>query len=251
MSPITRRRFLERASASRFFPGVFRAASRRPGSRNVFADPRSEPLSKQARRFPAGIPGDPLKSIATEPLGERFADLPRRFGFKFLPWSTRSLASLERSGSPPPADLATEYFPLLGAYDSRSTTVIERHARWIAESGAGAMAARGREPGNFEDLLVHDVMDVMKDHGIAVTFGLEPYVVDRGHHYASDILYLLTTYGERRGWDAFLVLKNPDGSETPVLKGFRCILPATIVDCHGAIRAIPDYTPDNVWARQY
>ncbi len=118
------------------------------------------------------------------------------------------------------------------------TTVIERHARWIAESGAGAIALSWWGPGSFEDLLVHDVMDVMKDHGIAVTFGLEPYAVDRGHHFASDILYLLTTYGERRGWDAFLVLRNPDGSETPVLKGFRCILPATIVDCHGAIRAI-------------
>jgi hypothetical protein len=93
-------------------------------------------------------------------------------------------------------------------------------------------------------------MDVMRDHGIAVTFGLEPYVFDRGLRFASDVLYILTEYGERRGWDAFLILRNADGSETPVLKGFRCIVPASIVDCHGITRAVPDYTPDDVWARQ-
>ncbi len=202
--------------------------------------------------LPAGLPGDPLKSIATQSARGTIRRPLAGTSSSILPLVRAAIPGVTgtKSGRRPPADLATEYFPLLGAYDSRSTTVIEQHARWIAESGAGAIALSWWGRGSFEDRLVHDVMDVMKDHGIAVTFGLEPYAVDRGHHFASDILYLLTTYGERRGWDAFLVLRNPDGTETPVLKGFRCILPATIVDCHGAIRAIPDYTPDDVWARQ-
>ncbi|HJS74253.1 MAG TPA: hypothetical protein VJ921_08210, partial [Vicinamibacteria bacterium] len=201
--------------------------------------------------LPEGLPGDPLKSLKAIPLGERFPDLRRHFVFEYYPWYGRDpwrhWNELDRR---PPHDLASEYFPLLGAYDSRSRTILERHDRWIAESGVGVVAVSWWGPGSFEDLLVHDVMDVMKDHGIAVTFGLEPYAFDRGHRFASDVLYLLTKYGERRGWDAFLILRNADGSETPVLKGFRCILPASIVDCFGILRAVSDYTPDDVWARQ-
>src|SRR3989304_2056034 len=93
-------------------------------------------------------------------------------------------------------------------------------------------------------------MDVMKAPASAFPFGLEPYATDRGYRFANDVLYLLTKYGERRGWDAFLILRNADGSESPVLKGFRCILPETIVDCHGVTRSVPDYTPDDLWRRQ-
>jgi hypothetical protein len=90
----------------------------------------------------------------------------------------------------------------------------------------------------------------MKDYGLAVTFGLEPYADDRGHRFFDDVLYLLREYGEKRGWDAFLILRNEDGSESPVFKGFRTILPEAIVDCHGAIQKVSDYTPDDLWSRQ-
>ena len=93
-------------------------------------------------------------------------------------------------------------------------------------------------------------MDVMKDHDVKITFALEPYANDRGRRYANDILYLLSEYGEKRGWDAFLILKNQDGSEGPVFKGFRCILPRDATDCHGVTRPIDDYTPDQLWRGQ-
>jgi hypothetical protein len=93
-------------------------------------------------------------------------------------------------------------------------------------------------------------MDVMKAHGIAVTFGLEPYAEDRASRFPEDVLYLLREYGEKRGWDAFLILQSPNGTESPVFKGFRTILPDAIVDCHGAIQKVPDYTPDDLWRRQ-
>jgi hypothetical protein len=184
-------------------------------------------------------------------LRERFSDLRRHFVFEYYPWYGRDpWRHWNEAGRNPPDDLATEYFPRLGPYDSRDLSVLEQHARWIAESGVGSIALSWWGNGYFEDRSVNLIMDVMKGHGIAVTFGLEPYAVDRGHRFANDVLYLLTKYGERRGWDAFLILKNGDGSEGPVLKVFRSILPRTAVDCHGITHIVSDYTPDDLWRRQ-
>jgi hypothetical protein len=93
-------------------------------------------------------------------------------------------------------------------------------------------------------------MDVMRDHGVKVTFAMEPYADNRASRYADDLLYLLREYGEKRGWDALLILRNADGAEGPVFKGFRCILPETSTDCLGQVHPVSDYTPDAVWRRQ-
>jgi hypothetical protein len=204
---------------------------------------------ERALSLPALLSLQPSPAVPS--LADRFPDLSRRFVFEYYPWYGRDpWRHWNEAGRRPPDDLATEYFPRLGAYDSRSRAVIEQHARWIAASGASSISLSWWGNGNYEDRAVDDVMDVMKDHGIAVAFGLEPYVNDRGFRFANDILYLLTKYGERRGWDAFLILRNEDGSESPVFKGFRCILPETFVDCHGTTREVPDYTPDALWRRQ-
>jgi hypothetical protein len=190
-------------------------------------------------------------SPASVPLVDRFRDLDRRFVFEYYPWYARDpWRHWNEIGRNPPFDLASEYVPRLGPYDSRSLEVIEQHARWIASSGAGAISISWWGQGSYEDRAVHSIMDVMKAHGIAVTFGLEPYADDRASRFPEDILYLLREYGEKRGWDAFLILKNENGTESPVFKGFRTILPDAIVDCHGAIQKVPDYTPDDLWRRQ-
>jgi hypothetical protein len=93
-------------------------------------------------------------------------------------------------------------------------------------------------------------MDVMRDHGLKVAFHLEPYSSDHGRQYLSDVLYLLREYGERRHWDAFLLLRDEDGSQGPLFKSFRTILPREGRDCHGNVRPVPDYTADDEWRRQ-
>jgi hypothetical protein len=93
-------------------------------------------------------------------------------------------------------------------------------------------------------------MDVMRDHDIKVTFHLEPYRDDRARSYADDVLYLLREYGDKRGWDAFLLLDEGEGRVAPVFKSFRTILPSQVQDCLGRIFQVPDYTPDEEWRRQ-
>ena len=127
----------------------------------------------------------------------------------------------------PPLDLAANTMPLLGAYDSRSVSVLEQHARWIAESGVGAINLSWWGRGDFEDRAVHLVMDVMHAHDIRVTFHLEPYGPQRAEEFPSDVLYLLKEYGEKRRWDCLLFHRWSDGSEGPI---FSCL----ILSCRGA-----------------
>jgi hypothetical protein len=120
----------------------------------------------------------------------------------------------------------------------------------LVDSGVGAVNLSWWGPGSFEDRITHRVMDVFGAHELRVTFHLEPYADDRSRHFAEDVLYLIREYGEKRHYDAFLLLKNADGSEGPVFKGFRTIVPRESVDCHGRLHRLPDYTEDGEWRRQ-
>ena len=140
--------------------------------------------------------------------------------------------------------------PLLGAYDSASTSVIEQHALWMKKAGAGAINVSWWGRDSDTDRLVPRLMDVMAAHDLRVTFHLEPYRSRRATTYASDIEYLIRTYGEARKWDSFLLLQHEDGSVGPVFKSFRTILPRESTDCHGRTSLVPDYTTDEEWRQE-
>jgi hypothetical protein len=185
------------------------------------------------------------------PLAARFHDLRRHFVFEYYPWyATDPIRHWDQWDRVPPVDIAATHVPRLGAYDSRSFAVLEQHARWIVDSGVGAVNLSWWGRDSFEDRVAHQVMDVFGAHGLRVTFHLEPYADDWTRHFADDVLYLIREYGEKRHFDAFLILKNGDGSESPVFKGFSTIVPRTYVDCHGKVQPISDYTDDGEWRRQ-
>ena len=208
---------------------------------------RPLPTFEPAPRGPLGLPGpDPRAALL-----QRFSDLRRHFVFEYYPWyGADPYVHWDQWDRRPPLELASNYVPRLGAYDSRSRTVLEQHARWIAESGAGAVNVSWWGQGSYEDQAVPLLMDVMRDHDVKVTFHLEPYGDDHGRRFGDDVLYLLRAYGEKRGWDALLLLRDADGRQGPVFKGFRTIVPPDYVDCHGQSRQVPDFTPDEAWARE-
>jgi hypothetical protein len=187
-----------------------------------------------------------------DPSRARFPHLRRHFVFEYYPWygGPPDYAHWDYLDRRPPHDIASPYVPRLGAYDVSSPAVLEQHARWIREAGVGSIALSWWGRGSYEDLVAPRIMDVMSDHGIKVTFALEPYADDRGRRLADDVLYLIERFGERRRFDAFLLLRNADGAEGPVFKGFRCILPESTTDCRGQVHLTPDFTPDAVWREQ-
>ena len=210
-------------------------------------------------RAGAALAASPLVAAAapaTPPglgdLRRLYPDLERHFVFEYYPWyggppDYEHWDYLERR---PPLDLSTRYVPKLGAYDVRSVAVLEQHARWIREAGAGAVALSwwGRE--SWQDRTVPLILDVLRAHDLKATFALEPYADDRARYYASDILYLLREYGEKRHWDSFLLLRNADGRFGPVFKSFRSVLPEAATDCLGETHPVSDFTSDSSWRRQ-
>ncbi|HEY5908173.1 MAG TPA: hypothetical protein VIZ31_09010 [Vicinamibacteria bacterium] len=220
----------------------FLAAAARAGGALAAAGLVARPLPAWAQAEPGLVPD----------LARRFPDLKRHFVFEYYPWygGPPLYEHWDYLARRPPLDLSTRYYPRLGPYDVRARTVLEQHARWIADSGVGALALSWWGRGSFMDEATPLIMDVMRDHDLKVTFALEPYADDRGRRFADDVLYLLREHGEKRGFDAFLLPRNQDGREGPVFKGFRCILPEGGVDCHGVYQPTSDYTPDAVWRQQ-
>ena len=237
---------------------ALRTASGRP----MFPDPvrhwrgdSSVASALHTAQRPPDVPASPSPpppgSPTTPALARRYADLPRHFIFEYYPWyGTNPYRHWDQWDRVPPLDLASHYVPSLGAYDSASAAILERHARWIADSGIGAVNLSWWGQGSREDRLVPLIMDVMRDYGLKVTFHLEPYADDHVLRVADDILYLLREYGEKRKWDAFLLLQNADGKSGPLFKGFRTILPEEVKDCHGVTHRVPDFAPDTLWRRQ-
>jgi hypothetical protein len=202
-----------------------------------------DPATLDALRRPAAPCFVPAQ--APPPLAQRFADLRRHFVFEYYPWyHADPWFHWDQWNRTPPDDIAANHVPRLGPYDSRSRAVIEQHARWIAESGVGAVNLSWWGPDSAEDRLVHLLMDVMRDHDLKVSFHLEPYADDHGQRWLSDVLYLLREYGERRSFDSLLLLRDEQGRVGPLFKGFRTIVPPRGTDCHGVTRPTSDYTPD-------
>ena len=206
---------------------------------------------REPREKPGSAPGPGVPSTAGDRLRSRFRDLRRHFIFEYYPWyRTNPYDHWNAGGHQPPFDIAATMMPALGPYDSSDARVIEQHGRWMADSGVGAIAISWWGQGSFQDRNVPLIMDVMRAHDIHVTFHIEPYRDDRAQFYADDIRYLLREYGERRRFDAFLLLENADGSAAPVFKSFRTILPETSTDCKGRVSKVPDFTTNGEWRRQ-
>src|SRR5262245_29865258 len=139
------------------------------------------------------------QAIPARSLRERFRDLERHFIFEYYPWySADPYRHWNDAGRRPTFDIASNYLPRLGAYDSKSTKVIEQHARWMKDAGAGAINVSWWGPGSDTDRVIPTVMDVMAAHDIRVAFLLEPYRDQRAMAYADDIDYLIRRYAEGR-----------------------------------------------------
>ena len=184
-------------------------------------------------------------------LRRRHPKLAQHFAFEYYPWyGTEPWRHWDQWDRRPPADMAATSVPLLGPYSSLDRSVLERHARWIADTGVGAINVSWWGRGGYEDQAVPLLMDVMRDHGLKVAFHLEPYRHTRAQAYADDVLYLVREYGEKRRWDAMLILEDADGREGPVFKSFATILPFEVTDCKGRTTQVPLWAPVSTWRQQ-
>ena len=98
-------------------------------------------------------------------------------------------------GHRPAADLASDYFPLLGAYSSSDPAVVRQHMRWIKQAGIGVISLSFWGQHSFEDLNAPLILDTAHRFNLKVNFQIEPYPFRR-QFFIDDILYILEEYGE-------------------------------------------------------
>ena len=247
----TSRARVPRSPAERAWLGLPDPARHYRGVSSVGTPGTTAPIPQRAVSDGGLAYAQPSPVRALRPLAAQVPDLRRRFVFEYYPWyDTDPWFHWNDAEHTPPLDITASSMPRLGPYDTYDVRVLEQHARWIADAGIGAINVSWWGRGDYTDLAVPRLMDVMRDHDIKVTFHLEPYREDRSRRYADDLLFLLREYGEKRRWDTFLLLDEGNGRVAPVFKSFRTILPSEVQDCVGRIFKVPDYTSDGDWRRQ-
>lgn len=96
----------------------------------------------------------------------------------------------QQAGHAPPADLATSYFPALGAYSSSDESVLAAQMDEIALAGAGDVVSSWWGWGSPEDRRLPSVIRAAAAHGLTVDVQLEPYRGRTIESIAADIAHL-------------------------------------------------------------
>ena len=95
----------------------------------------------------------------------------------------------------PPQDIASDYFPALGAYSSNDPKVIGQHMEWLREAGIGVIISSWWGQDSKEDRVVLLLLQTAEKYGIKVAFHIEPYKGRTPENLVGDIQYLYEQYG--------------------------------------------------------
>ena len=106
----------------------------------------------------------------------------------------------------PPWDVASAFYPKLGAYSSRDPAVIDLHMKWISEANVHALIFSwwGRKDPTHE--IARVVLDAAATYNLKVSFLIEPYPGRNPKRICDDIELLTTEFGNH---PAFLRISHP------------------------------------------
>jgi len=74
----------------------------------------------------------------------------------------------------PPDDIASDYYPALGAYSSNDPAVVDQHMAWLRQAGIGVIITSWWGQGSREDQAVPLLLQMAERYGIKVAFHIEP-----------------------------------------------------------------------------
>jgi glycoprotein endo-alpha-1,2-mannosidase len=95
----------------------------------------------------------------------------------------------------PPQQLASNYYPALGAYSSRSMATLERHMQQFRDARIGVAVVSWWGIGDATDENARMLLDAAEEFGIKVAFNIEPAVDMDIRQMAEAIIYIIDTYG--------------------------------------------------------
>jgi hypothetical protein len=94
-----------------------------------------------------------------------------------------------------PKDIASDYFPALGAYSSNDPAVVARHMVWLRQAGVGVIIVSWWGRGCREEKPVPLILQMAQRYGIKVAFHIEPYNGRTADGLLADVKYLYGRYG--------------------------------------------------------
>ncbi|CAF0912327.1 unnamed protein product [Adineta ricciae] len=116
-------------------------------------------------------------------------------------WNREKASHYPQHSHIPPDDIGSNFYPLLGAYSSRSPEIIDKHMRMIRMSGAGTISISWYPPGMADDAgyswddLIPRILDGAEKYKLKLCFHIEPYknrTADNIIHWSR---YILRQYG--------------------------------------------------------
>jgi hypothetical protein len=96
----------------------------------------------------------------------------------------------------PPLDIASDYYPALGAYSVADPAVVAQHFAWLREAGVGVIVSSWWGQRSREDQAVPLLLDIAEQYGIKVAFHIEPYSGRTANRLLNDVRYLYARYGD-------------------------------------------------------
>src|SRR5512135_328465 len=100
-----------------------------------------------------------------------------------------------QNGHQPPQDIASDYYPALGAYSSNDPAVLEQHMAWLRQAGLGVIIVSWWGIGSQEDQAVPAILRAAASHNVKVAFHIEPYAGRTADSLVAAVKYIYQQYG--------------------------------------------------------
>jgi hypothetical protein len=96
----------------------------------------------------------------------------------------------------PPHDIASDFYPVLGAYSVSDPAVLAQHFAWLRQAGVGVIISSWWGQYDPTDRALPLTLDIADHYGIKIAFHIEPYGGRTASSLAQDIHYIYNKYGD-------------------------------------------------------
>ncbi|XP_058690782.1 glycoprotein endo-alpha-1,2-mannosidase isoform X3 [Poecile atricapillus] len=116
-------------------------------------------------------------------------------------WDPKIANNYPKGRHNPPEDIGANFYPELGSYSSKDTTVIEAHMKQMRSASTGVIVLSWYPPGMADengeptDDLVPVVLDYAHKYNLKVTFHIEPYKDRDDRSMYHNVKYIIDRYG--------------------------------------------------------
>src|SRR5262245_50075949 len=142
------------------------------------------------------------------------AETPRVFIYYYAWYANPAVDNYwghwQESNHRPPFDLASSFYPLLGAYSSKDVALVDQHMRWIAGANIQSLIYSWWGKNDFTDQSTRTVLDAAADYNLRVVFLIEPYPGRTTKSICNDVEYLTEKFGNHPAFVHSFFVYDPE-----------------------------------------